>query len=105
MKNKKIKLTSLWKSQTKDGEEYFKGPFGAEHTLFIFKNKWKKREEDPDYTVSLLGPDAFNVALRTLGDDPYLKKAIEKAELDTTDYGRTTLETPYASLPNDDIPF
>jgi len=82
MKKKKIRLTSLWKTKSKfdNQEEYFSGPLGQDHTLYVFKNKYKKKDTDPDFVVNLVGPDAFNVALKCMGDDPFLKKAISKQE-------------------------
>jgi len=43
-----IKLTGLWKQTGKDGEAYYSGKLGYSATLLIFKNKYKKKDSDPD---------------------------------------------------------
>ena len=47
-----IKLTGLWENTTKRGETYFKGNLGSGQVL-VFKNKYKKGENDPDYVMYL----------------------------------------------------
>lgn len=47
-----IKLTSLWKNKTKDGNTYLKGNIG-EATILIFTNKEKKNENSPDFFMFL----------------------------------------------------
>lgn len=44
-----VQLGALWKNEGKDGQ-YLSGTFGSAK-MFIFKNKWKKGEKDPDYRI------------------------------------------------------
>lgn len=45
-----VQLGALWKNEGKDGGMYLSGNMGSA-TLFVFKNKWKKGDRDPDYRV------------------------------------------------------
>jgi len=48
---KKIKIMSLWKNTTKDGDTFLSGNFGNGRKVMIFKNTFKKTERDPDFNV------------------------------------------------------
>lgn len=45
---KKIKLTGLWKQQSKNGDVYYSGSLTYSTNILLFKNKYKKSERDPD---------------------------------------------------------
>jgi len=45
-----IKLTTLWKNQTKDGQFYLSGTLGNSRIL-IFPNGYKQKNNDPDFIV------------------------------------------------------
>lgn len=45
-----VKLTGLWKAQTKDGKSYLSGTLGGVKVL-VFANEHKKGEKDPDYNL------------------------------------------------------
>lgn len=46
-----IKVTGLWVNETSSGEKYFGGSLGGCRVL-IFKNKFKKKDSEPDYTLN-----------------------------------------------------
>jgi len=48
-----IKLGGLWINQDKNGNEYFSGNFGFGGKINIFKNTYKTKDNDPDYTMSI----------------------------------------------------
>lgn len=48
-KSKLVNLGALWKNE-KDGNQYLSGTFGNA-VIFVFKNKWKKKDTDPDYKI------------------------------------------------------
>lgn len=48
---KKIKIMSLWKNTTKDGDTFLSGNFGNGRKVMIFKNTFKRTEKDPDFNV------------------------------------------------------
>jgi hypothetical protein len=48
-----IKLTGLWKRQNKNGEAYYFGKLGYSTTLLIFRNMFKRKDEDPDLIAYL----------------------------------------------------
>ena len=56
------KISGLWKKKDNNGNEYFTGGVGgvsgkdtfsltADHNILIFKNTFKKKENDPDYNL------------------------------------------------------
>jgi len=45
---KKVKLTGLWKQQSKSGDVYYSGSLTYSTNLLMFKNKFKKSDRDPD---------------------------------------------------------
>ena len=46
-----IKLSGLWANKDKNGNEYFSGGFGYGAKILIMKNKFKAKENDPDYNL------------------------------------------------------
>ena len=48
-KGKLVNLGALWKNE-KNGNQFLSGNFGNA-TIFVFKNKWKKKDTDPDYKI------------------------------------------------------
>ena len=49
-----FRITGLWKHESKRGEQYLQGKLpGLPFYLVIFKNKFKNKDGDPDYTVNL----------------------------------------------------
>jgi len=53
--NNLIRITGLWKSQTKAGETMLSGAVSATSRLLILPNNKKERESDPDY-IAFLAP-------------------------------------------------
>jgi hypothetical protein len=49
-KQKPIEIASVWRNETRDGEEYWSGYLGNSK-LLIFKNKYKKEDRHPDLRV------------------------------------------------------
>ena len=49
-KSEMIPITGLWLNESKNGEKYFSGYMGSAKVL-IFKNKFKERENQPDYVL------------------------------------------------------
>ena len=47
------KFAALWKSETKAGEKYFSGWTEEGVKCMVFKNKWKNKENDPDFRIFL----------------------------------------------------
>lgn len=45
-----VKLTGLWKNESKDGESFLSGSLGGVRVL-VFKNKYKKTDKDPDFNL------------------------------------------------------
>lgn len=45
-----IKVTGLWKKEPKDGKDgaFYQGRIGIGANVLIFKNKFKRGENDPD---------------------------------------------------------
>lgn len=46
-----IKLSGLWVSTDKNGNEYFSGGFSYGAKILIMKNTYKQKENDPDYNL------------------------------------------------------
>jgi hypothetical protein len=46
-----VKLTGLWKSQSKNGKSYLGGNLGPMARLLVFPNELKKEDRDPDYNL------------------------------------------------------
>jgi len=44
-----IKLTGLWKGETRDKKPYLSGNLTYGTRLLIFQNKFKETDKDPDY--------------------------------------------------------
>lgn len=51
-----IRLTGLWKNETKKGGAYLAGSFNPSLRLVIFPNDRKERENDPDF-IAYLSPN------------------------------------------------
>jgi hypothetical protein len=51
--NGKVKLSGLWVSKTKNGESYMSGSLGNGLRISVFKNKFKRNDNDPDYELVL----------------------------------------------------
>ena len=60
----RIRLTGLWKNETKDGEAYLAGSLGGGR-LLIFRNKRKGKDADPDYSLFIVPAERKQQA----GDD------------------------------------
>lgn len=56
----KIKVGALWEKTGKSGDTYFSGKFG-DASLIVFKNKFKKSENQPDYIVYIQESKRENV--------------------------------------------
>lgn len=50
-----IRLTGLWKTQTKAGETMLSGAVSASSKLLILPNNKKAKDSDPDY-IAFLAP-------------------------------------------------
>jgi len=53
--NNLIRITGLWKSQTKAGETMLSGAVSATSRLLILPNSKKEKDSDPDY-IAFLAP-------------------------------------------------
>jgi hypothetical protein len=51
--SQRVKLTSLWLKKAKDGTVYIQGPLSNTANIFIYPNKYKRTDKDPDYTMSI----------------------------------------------------
>lgn len=54
--NKMIELAALWLKETKDGSEYMSGKLNGLN-VFVFKNNYKEKENQPDYKIYLSKPE------------------------------------------------
>lgn len=54
--NKKVSLGGLWTKETKAGDKYLSGKLNFCY-LNIFKNKFKKKDSDPDWVMTLTQPE------------------------------------------------
>jgi hypothetical protein len=52
-----VRLTGLWKSESKTGTHYLAGSLSASSKLLILPNTHKKQASDPDYIAYLTPPD------------------------------------------------
>jgi len=52
--SKLIRLTGLWKSESKAGAPYLAGSLSASSRLLILPNTHKKQASDPDYIAYLV---------------------------------------------------
>ncbi len=48
-----IFVTGLWINKSKSGNTYMSGGFGFGGRVFIFRNKSKQRDSDPDYVLKI----------------------------------------------------
>jgi len=48
-----IFITGLWLNESRSGNKYMSGGFGFGGRVFIFKNKSKRKESDPDYIMKI----------------------------------------------------
>jgi hypothetical protein len=46
-----IPLTGLWKGKTNNGEPMMSGNLSYSTRIVILKNKYKKKDNDPDYQI------------------------------------------------------
>lgn len=46
-----ITLTGLWLGKTRNGESMMSGNLGYGARIFVFKNKNKRNDKDPDYNL------------------------------------------------------
>ena len=54
-KSSLIRLTGLWKSETKAGETMLSGSFSPSSKLIVLPNSRKQKESDPDY-IAFMAP-------------------------------------------------
>ena len=47
-----LRVGGLWRNQSKDGKTYLAGSVGGLR-VFVFENKFKDGENDPDYILSV----------------------------------------------------
>jgi len=57
MDTKMIKLTGLWKNETKNGEAFYSGSLCPGARLLLFKNGFKKGDRDPDLVLYIAPAD------------------------------------------------
>lgn len=55
--NNLIRLTGLWKTQTKAGETMLSGAVSASSRLLILPNSKKEKPSDPDYVAYMAPAD------------------------------------------------
>ncbi len=53
MDNTKIKLTGLWRQESKAGDAYLAGKVSPSVRMLVFSNSHKKTDGDPDYIAYL----------------------------------------------------
>ncbi len=53
--NNLIRITGLWKAQTKAGETMLSGSFSPSSKLIILPNSKKEKDSDPDY-IAFMAP-------------------------------------------------
>ena len=53
MENAKIKLTGLWKNETRDGQSFLAGSISPGVRLLIFDNGFRKKPTDPEFIAYL----------------------------------------------------
>lgn len=53
--NTLIRLTGLWKSETKSGDTMLSGSFSPSSKLVILPNTRKQKDSDPDY-IAFMAP-------------------------------------------------
>ncbi len=70
MDSDKIKLTGLWKSQTKAGEAYLAGKISPSMRLLILPNSYKKSDKEPDFI-------AYMTPAKEEAEEPASRKAKE----------------------------
>ena len=51
--NNMVRLTGLWKNESKDGKTYLTGLLSPTSRLMVFPNTRKNSPKDPDYTAFL----------------------------------------------------
>lgn len=56
----KIKLTGLWKQETRDGQDYLSGQMLPGAKLLIFPNSYKNKPGDPDFVCYLAATNKEN---------------------------------------------
>jgi len=52
-----IRLTGLWRSESRQGESFLAGNISPTSKLLILPNNRKSRESDPDYIAYLAPPE------------------------------------------------
>ena len=52
----KVRLTGLWKNESKDGGTYLSGSMSPSSQLLILENKYKDGDNDPDY-IAFMTPN------------------------------------------------
>lgn len=107
---KSIKICGLWNNKDKNGKVFVSGPIDKNNKFYIFKNKFKKQDNHPDYQMFITGDDAHDLALRLMGEESFLKqinatkgKASEELFVDMSK--PTQEENKQEALFSDDIPF
>ena len=51
--DQKLKITGLWRNETRSGEEYYAGTLSPGVRVLIFQNNRKASDRDPDMTLYL----------------------------------------------------
>ena len=51
-----VRLTGLWKSESKSGSQYLSGSISASSKLLILPNQRKEKDSDPDY-IAFMAPN------------------------------------------------
>ena len=52
-KNKMIRLTGLWKQETKDGKTYLNGILGGSRIMILPNEYQREGKKDPDYHIMI----------------------------------------------------
>ena len=77
-----VNITGLWLHKSKKGTQYMSGSFGIAR-CYIFKNKSKKKPNDPDYYMALGNPQKKDAQEAPLQPEPLADE--ETGEIQETD--------------------
>lgn len=48
-----LRIAGLWRQCDKEGREFWSGPLNSQVRVLVFRNSFKQKESDPDFTLCL----------------------------------------------------